>query len=61
MAGIDAVKLIRQKQKLYPVYFYIGDIGKAEQKIKSAKIEMKNIFVGNRQPDLLKYISNNIK
>lgn len=46
-AGIDGLKLIRQKHAKVPVFFYIGDKARAEASLKEKQVDRGNVFVGN--------------
>ena len=59
-AGIDAAKIIRQYSKTAPIFFYIGNIKTALNKLADKMMNMDKVFLGNAQKQVLDFLEKNI-
>ena len=60
IAGVEALKEIRKYDPLKPVFFYIGDVLKANKKLVDNGIELKSVSVGNTPKEVYFYIIKQI-
>lgn len=47
IAGVDAARLIRKYSENVPIFFYIGNVQAATNKLVASNLNLESIFIGS--------------